>query len=179
MDTQTPRHRYLHALCLYPDLRFEAQEKDESVILTLRAHPITQLPWIIASVFAFTILIFLNFFFPVFLNVRQIIFANFFIIVLILSYIWLNVLFYTFNVGIVTNKRIIDIDFSSILYRETTESRLSNIEDITSKQVGYFGSFFHYGNVFVQTAGTYTNIEFLNIPEPAEVVEIINRLHRR
>ena len=81
--------------------------------------------------------------------------------------------------GIVTNKRIIDIDFSSILYRETTEARLANVEDITSKQVGYFGSFFHYGNVFVQTAGTYTNIEFLNVPEPAEVVEIINRLHRR
>jgi hypothetical protein len=178
MESQNPRHRYLHALCLYPDLKFEAQEENESVILTLRAHPITQLPWVIASIFGFIILIVLNFFFPIFLNIRQIIFADFFFIILILSYIWLNVLFYTFNLGIVTNIRIIDIDFTSILYRETTEARLVNVEDITSKQAGYFGSFFHYGNVFVQTAGTYTNIEFLNIPEPADVVEIINRLHR-
>lgn len=176
MDLKTPQHRYLHALCVHPDLRFEAQEKDEEVVLVLRAHPITQLPWVLASFFAFVILIILNFFFPSFFNGRQIVFANFLIVILILGYVWLNVLFYVFNVGIVSNKRIIDIDFYSILYRETTESRLSNVEDITSKQAGYFGSFFHYGNVFVQTAGTQTNIEFLNIPRPAEVVKIINQL---
>lgn len=176
MDIKAPHHRYIHALCVRPEIRFEAQEKDEEVILVLRAHPITQLPWILASFFAFVLLIILNFFFPTFLNSQQIVFANFLIVILILSYLWLNVLFYTFNVGIISNKRIIDIDFYSILYRETTESRLSNVEDITSKQGGYFGSFFHYGNVFIQTAGTQTNIEFLSVPEPAEIVRIINEL---
>ncbi len=176
MDPKIPHHRYLHSLCYYPDVRFEAQEKDEEVILVLRAHPITQLSWIIASLFGIILLVVLNFFFPIFLNSRQIFYANFFLGTLILAYIWLNILFYTFNVGIITNKRIIDIDFYSILYRETSETRLKNVEDITSKEAGYFGSFFHYGNVFVQTAGTQVNIEFLNVPEPEEVVKIINGL---
>lgn len=178
MDLQTSRHRYLHALCTYPDVKFEAQETDEKVILVLRAHPITQLSWVIASIFAFIILVALNFFLPSVLDVRQIVFLNFFFVIIILSYIWLNILFYIFNVGIVSSKRILDVDFHSILYRETSESRLSNVEDITSRQAGYFGSFFHYGNVFVQTAGTEINIEFLNVPEPTEVVRIINSLLR-
>lgn len=176
MDLKTPRHRYFHSFCIRPDVRFDAQEDNEEVILVLRAHPITQIPWIAASALALFILIFLNFFFPAVLNARQIIFANFLGLVLILSYIWLNILLYIFNVGIISTKRVLDIDFYSILYREVSETRLIKVEDITSKEGGYFGSFFNYGNVFVQTAGSDTNIEFLNIPDPANAVKIINHL---
>lgn len=178
MEGKNPRHRYLHALCQYPEVTFEAQEKDEHVILVLRAHPVTQLSWIIAAVFAFIIMLLLNILYPAFLNVNQIIFINFFFVIAILSYIWINILLYTFNVGIVSSKRILDMDFHNILYRETSESRLSNVEDITARQAGYFGALFHYGNVFVQTAGTEINIEFLNVPEPADVVRIINSLFK-
>ena len=75
-----------------------------------------------------------------------------------------------------TNKRILDVDFYSILYREVSETRLTKVEDITSKTGGYFGSLFNYGNVFVQTAGSEVNIEFLNVPDPANAVKIINDL---
>jgi len=69
---------------------------------------------------------------------------------------------------------VIDIDFSTVIYREVTEAGLKQIEDITSKSGGYFASLFDYGDVFIQTAGTDVNIEFLKIPKPAEVVSIVN-----
>ncbi len=176
MDTQISNHRYFHSFCVRPNVRFDTQEKDEEVILILRAHPITQISWIIASILGLILLFILNFFLPGLLNARQIVFTNFLGLILIFSYIWINILFYIFNVGVITNKRVIDIDFYSILYRETTETRLSKVEDITSKEGGYFGSFFNYGNVFVQTAGSEVNIEFLHVPDPSSVVKIINDL---
>jgi hypothetical protein len=53
---------------------------------------------------------------------------------------------------------------------------INKIEDVTSKSGGFFSSVFDYGNVFVQTAGTEANVEFMNIPKPSEVVKIINSL---
>ena len=50
------------------------------------------------------------------------------------------------------------------------------IEDVTSKTGGFLSSIFDYGNVFVQTAGTEANIEFVNIPKPSQVAQIINSL---
>jgi len=172
--TANPSHRLLHSFCIRPDVRFDIQEKDEEVILVLRAHPITLLPWIINGIILFILLIFLNIVFGSLLSPAQFFLLNLTITIFILSYLWFNFLAYFFNVGIVTNKRVIDIDFSTVIYREVTEAGLKQIEDITSKSGGYFASLFDYGDVFIQTAGTDVNIEFLKIPKPAEVVSIVN-----
>jgi len=96
--------------------------------------------------------------------------------VFLLSFIWFNLLNWYFNVGIVTNRRVIDIDFYAVLYREITVARLDKIQDITVKSGGYFEGFFNYGTIFIQTAGTEANIEFADIPRPAEVVQMIEKL---
>lgn len=172
--TKTPSHKFLHSFCIRPDVRFDIQEKDEEVILVLRAHPITLLPWIINSIILFILLILVNIVFGSILSPAQFFLLNLTVIIFILSYLWFNFLAFFFNVGIVTNKRVIDIDFSTVIYREVTDANLDKIEDITSKSGGYFASLFDYGNVFIQTAGTDVNIEFLKIPKPAQVVGIIN-----
>lgn len=171
-----PSERYMHAFSVMPKVRFETQEQDEQVFLILRAHPITQIPWLLNTLFGLIILIIMNFVLPNFLGINQLLFLNVMVIIFLFSYIWLNFLLYFYNVGIVTNKRILDIDFYSILYREVTETRLSKVEDITSRTAGFFGSLFNFGHVHVQTAGTETNIEFLNVPDPSMAVRIINNL---
>lgn len=103
-------------------------------------------------------------------------FTNIFGFAVLLSYIWFNFLNWFFNVGVVTTLRIIDVDFTSVIYKEVTETRLDRVEDITSKSGGYFESFFDYGNVFVQTAGKDTYIEYMNVPKPSEAVRIIDEL---
>lgn len=165
-----------YSYCLYPNIHFEIQTPSEKVILILRAHPVTQLFWIFNSFIFFILLIVLNFITPSFLNFNQIIFINIFGLIIIFSYLWFNFLNWFFNVGVITTERILDIDFHMALYKEVTASRLNRIEDITSKTGGYLASFFDFGNIFIQTAGTEANIEFFNVPHPAKVVQIINGL---
>lgn len=177
MDEQLPETAHvMRSYITHPKVAFEGQSEQEKIILLLRAHPLTQVPWILNSIFLFFIVIVLNFFLPIFLSPQQIIFFNVFMLVVILSYIWFNFLSWYFNVGLITNQRIVDIDFNSILYKEVTATRLDKIEDVTSKSGGYFKSLFNYGNVFIQTAGTEVNIEFMNVPFPSRVVEVINRI---
>lgn len=97
-------------------------------------------------------------------------------VVFLLSFIWFNFLNWYFNVGIVTSRRVVDIDFYSVLYKEITIARFDRIQDMTVKSGGYFEAFFNYGTIFVQTAGTEANIEFANVPRPAEVVQTIEKL---
>ncbi len=171
-------HQALHSFCIRPSVKFESQANDEEVLLVLRAHPITQIPWIVNGIIFIVILIFLDFVFLGSLKVNQGFFINFLGIVFILSYLWFNFLGYFFNVGIVTDMRVIDIDFNAVIYKEFTDASLSKIEDITAKSGGYFASIFDYGNIFTQTAGTEVNIEFLKVPKPSQVVSIINSLTR-
>ena len=176
MHNLKPSHRFLHSFCVKPAYRFETQHTKEQVILVLRAHPITQLPWFINSLVLLIVLVFINFLFFEFLTPTQTIFANFFGLAVIFAYIWFNFLSWFFNVGIITTERVIDIDFHAVIYKEVTETQLSKIEDVTAKSGGFFASLFNYGNIFVQTAGTEVNIEFHNVPQPSEVTKIINSL---
>ncbi len=178
--SETTSHQVLHSFCVRPDVRFDIQEKDEEVILTLRAHPITQLPAIINGLILLILLISLNIVFGSNFSAAQSFLLNLTLIIFILSYLWFNFLSYFFNVGVVTNKRVIDIDFSTVIYREVTDANLKNIEDIISKSGGYFASLFDYGNVIIQTAGTAeVNMDFLKIPKPAQAVNIIDNLISR
>jgi len=176
MDKLTESHNFLHTFCIKPNVKFETQGDNEEVILVLRAHPITLVPWILNSIIISILLIALNLVLPSVLSVRQIIFFNFLIITTIFAYIWFNILFFIFNVGIVTNERIVDVNFSSVLFKEISTADLNKVEDITAESGGFLASIINYGNLFIQTAGTNLNIKFQNIPNPALAEKIINEL---
>jgi hypothetical protein len=78
-----------------------------------------------------------------------------------------------FNMGIVTNKQIIDVDFSALSFRNVSRTELDHIEDITVKVSGFASSIFDFGNIFIQTAGSEINTEFINIPHPSRAAHII------
>lgn len=179
MENTKPSHSLFHAFCTYPNAKFESQIPGEQITLLVRAHPITQLPWVLNGLLLFILLILLNVLFSSALSRIQTIFVDVAAVVFILSYYWFKFLSYFFNVGVLTQGRIIDIDFHAVIYKEVTEAQIKNVEDITAKSGGYFASLFNYGNVFVQTAGAHVNIEFDNVPRPADVVRIINESIRR
>jgi len=169
-------NKVFFSYCLYPEIKFETYEPGEKIILLLRAHPFTQLYWILYSVFSLILIFVVNIIISSFFAISQLFLLNCFMAVFLLSFIWFNLLNWYFNVGIVTNRRVIDIDFYAVLYREITVARLDKIQDITVKSGGYFEAFFNYGTIFIQTAGTEANIEFADIPRPAEVVQMIEKL---
>lgn len=163
-------------------VRFETQQDDETVILFLRQHVIVNVPWIIISVLLLIVPVVL---FPMVLANLKLPFiipgGYIFVGVLswylfILGFALTNFLRWFFNIYIVTSERIVDIDFIHILYKEFSEARLVNIQDITYNTGGIFESFFNYGNVLIQTAGTQPNFEFLSVPRPDHVVQTVSEL---
>ncbi|MBI4999751.1 PH domain-containing protein, partial [Candidatus Gottesmanbacteria bacterium] len=81
-----------------------------------------------------------------------------------------------FNVYIVTNERIVDVDFLHLLYKELSSTRIARIQDVTYKLGGVFRALFDFGDVFIQTAGTEPNFDFLAVPHPEAVVRKIAEL---
>ena len=177
-DLKIPSHSLLHSFCIRPKAKFETQMDKEEIFLVLRAHPITQLPWILNGIFLIILLIFVNIVASQVFSTGQLFILNIGVVAFVFGYYWFNFLSYFFNVGIVTNHRIVDVDFHAVIYKEITEARINKVEDITAKSGGYIASLFNFGNVYVQTAGNEHNIEFIAIPRPSDVVKIINSIMR-
>lgn len=159
--------------------RFEGQDDNEKILLLLRAHPITNLKWITPAVLLF----FAPFFVPgllLFLNLNISLIPQTFEIVfliinflLVLTIVFEGFLYWYFNVYIVTNKNIVDVDFHSVLSKNIDVAPLRNIEDTSSSMGGILNSIFHYGHVFIQTAGATKNIDFHSVPRPHHVADFI------
>ena len=92
------------------------------------------------------------------------------------SYILVNFLLWYFTVSIVTNERIVDIDFINILNKKFAETRIERIEDVTNKTGGFIKSIFGYGDVYVQTAAKEAMFQFDSVSHPEKIVHIINDL---
>lgn len=84
-------------------------------------------------------------------------------------YMFQSILLWFFNVLVVTNERIIDLDVSWPFHRVVTEARLEQVQDVSLKQGGLFASVFNYGSIYVQTAGIEQNIEITRCPQPGFV----------
>ena len=156
---------------------FETRDAQEKIILLLRQHPITNVGWIVISTLMFFAPSVLDFF-PIlsFMPDR-------FQFVAILGWYLITIAFtlekflsWFFNVNIITDERIIDIDFHSLIYKEVTEAKVDNIQDQTFKMGGAVRTIFNYGDVYVQTASEVPNLEFLAVPKPALVIRILQEL---
>lgn len=163
--------------CLNPEITFKSIEPGEQIVLLLRAHPFTQLYWVATSIVLSILLMFSGTLLGNFFSPAQIFFVNILGIIAIFSYVVISFINWYFNVGIITNHRIINIIIYSVLYREITSTQLEKIQDITEKTGGYIESLLDYGDVFIETAASNDpNIDFKKIPQPSEVIKIINNL---
>lgn len=175
--------QFFSAYLFMPDgIHFETQSPGESIILLLRRHWITNITWIAIS---FLLISLPTILFPA-VAMSGIIPVNFsgnYFSLLILvwylltySYILVNFLLWYFTVSIVTNERIVDIDFYNILYKKFAETRITRIEDVTNRTGGFIRAIFDYGDVIVQTAAKEAMFEFGSVPHPENVVRVINEL---
>ncbi len=161
-------------------VRFETQEANETVILFLRQHIIVNLTWVLIAV----ILLFApSIVFPLIFRSLPIALPPAYSIVSILGwylatvgFIIGNFLHWFFNIYIVTNERIVDIDFYFLLFKRISQAELEKIQDISYSSGGIFATVFNYGNVTVQTAGEAPNLEFDMVPNPDRVVETIRSI---
>lgn len=161
-----------------PDwVSFEVEEDGEKVLLVLRKHIVTNVPWMLVAivlVFAPFALLKLPFFDVLPLRFQVVAVVLWYLVTL--TFIFEGFLSWFYNIFIVTDKRVIDIDFLSLLHREISQCHYKQIENITLNQGGFMRVIFDYGTVLVQTAAEIENIEFEEVPCPNEVVRVINSL---
>ena len=165
---------------------FENQEVDEAILLLLRKHFVTNLPWIIITSIGLLLPLFLIPFF------RSDIFSSIFFIpdnyifvltllyyLVIMGYAFTQFATWFYQIGLITTLRIIDVDFNTLLSRNVAFAELEDIVDVEIVQAGVLQNFFNYGNVEIQTEGIKTNIEFVAIPKPNVVADTISDLIRQ
>lgn len=177
-------------LSLFPSLfehpqkvKFTFQEIDEEIDLLLRQHWVVNISWLFMALIAIFIPPLIiqtkNFFSGEFLSVipREVIFATGVLwYMLVLAYITEKYLHWYFNLYIVTNKNLVDIDFHNIMHRDITEVRLTDIQSASDKVRGLLGSLFNFGDVIIETAAERQKIEFFSVPQPAFVKDRIQDL---
>lgn len=156
---------------------FDSQDKSEQVILLLRKHPITQIPWLLVAIglFLAPVLFSVVPFFD-FLPSRFGMAALVLWYLLVVGFILESALSWFFNVYIISDERIIDVDFLSLIYKNISSAKIDNIEDVTAETGGAVRSIFDFGTVRIQTAGASAEIAFEDVPHPAKVTRLLNEL---
>jgi len=174
-------HNPLSAFCFYPHkVSFLDQKPDETVVLLVRRHVITNVPWLLLVLIMIFAPLILQYF-PL-LNFLPLRFQTVAISVwylLTLAIFIENFLSWFFSVNIVTTKRVIDVNFDSLIYRKITDAELAHIEDVTVQMGSVVRTLFGYGDIVIQTAAEIPNVTFEAVPHPDEVERILSDLRSK
>ncbi len=152
---------------------FEGQESGEVVSMLLRRHPIVIILRLLGLFLAFFIPIIITLVFINFIIFHSLFVVYLFLISLWALFIWIIAAYsftmYTLDVWIVTDRRIIDSTQHGFFNRKVSELHLSRIQDISVSTDGVIQTFFKFGDLHIQTAGTEERFKFLQIPHPNRV----------
>lgn len=156
---------------------FDSQLDGEHVLLLLRKHPITQVKKVLLIVVAVLapLLFTHSTFFQALTGGLQTS-ALLLWYLLSLGFVFESFLTWFYNVYIVTDERIIDIDFLSLIYKNVAAAKLDKIEDITAITSGAAQSIFNFGTVQIQTAADKAEFEFELVPRPTKVTQFLNEM---
>jgi len=179
MKNEHSSNNFFKAFIAKPkNIHIDIQDKDEKIILVLRQHLITQFNKVFVTILSL-ILIPMLLQFAGFMDALPSQFANafnIFWIVLAFGMLTRSFLSWFFNVYIITDERVIDVDFHSVIYYDISTAKIENIQDVTTKTMGPLTAIFNYGSILIQTAGEKNEFEFENVPQPAKVTKLLNEL---
>jgi uncharacterized membrane protein YdbT with pleckstrin-like domain len=170
---------------LFQSYHFSGQKEGEQMILVVRRH------WFnivqnMASVFVMIFFLigsyaFLPTLFPALntppFNGLFVFLENLFAMITWVFFflLWID---YYFDVWIITNKRVVNVEQKGLFNREVSELELERIQDITTDVKGIIPTFLNYGDVFVQTAGKTERFDFADVPDPYGIKDIIMNLQK-
>lgn len=174
---ETKKHLLGGAYMVSPGKKFINEQEDEEIVLILRSHPITNIKWILISIGALLL--------PGLISLtgamddlpdKFVFLGKLFWYLGVMGYSFERFLDWYYSVFILTNERIVDIDFVNLLYRIVSYATLNHIEEPVMVAGGFIRSFFRYGDIFVATAAENPSIEARAVPYPDKVIKIISEL---
>ena len=83
---------------------------------------------------------------------------------------------YYMDMWIVTDRRLIDIDYKGFFDRNIAMLRLDKVQDLTVEVSGVIGSLLKFGHIIVQTAGTQDEFVMDQVANPEALRDAIARL---
>ncbi len=160
-------------------VHYDGEDPDEGIIYLFRKSFFVNLGWMLISTAMIIIPSIISWFYNpellasagIPLNLVKV--CLIFWYLCIFGYILHNGLSWFFNIYIVTNKKIVDIDFRGLTYKNISEAPIRNIEDVTSNISGFLGTIFNYGSVEIQTSAEKREFEFENVSNPSKIRDII------
>ena len=159
---------------------FSEKDDDENILLVLRPHWFTNLSWILTAIFMALVPISLTYV-PLLssfsLKYKFISILFWYLITFIVAFE--KFLSWYFDVYIITDNRVVDIDFKNLIVKKFSEADIHKIQDVTSNVIGFFPTMFNYGVVNIQTAAEVPEISFENIPNPEKVIKVLQELREK
>jgi hypothetical protein len=150
----------------------------EKILMTYYHHYTPFVYRIIKVIVATLPFYFLIFLFKSSLSFNTIFFLHLFVVSLFsLVTIYVTLVFWLDRL-IVTNKRLIFIDWKYLSVKSEYETELKDIQAITSVERGIFAilPFFDYGKIEIKTSSNQTTIIFLEAPNPNGIKKFIQSL---
>jgi hypothetical protein len=169
--------------CQNPDgISFAEQYDNETIILFLRRDFITNVPWLAATIalafipylirFIFVSTNFSLFSLPDMFSIPLISFYY----IIVFGFAFANLVSWFYNIGLVTDRRGIDIDFNNLSTIDVATASLPDIKDVEYTQAGFFQSFFDYGDIRVRIVASGEVFTFSKVPRPTDVAGVISKL---
>lgn len=172
------RESFFTSLASFPKkVCFDVQNDEEVVVLFMRQHPIVNLPWIILTIFLLTLPSVFIFFppyaalpgtFQMVMNLTYYLFVA--------GWILGNFMTWFYNIYILTDERIVDVDFVNLFYRVVSTAKIEEIQDVNIVSSGMMEVFFNMGSVFIQTAAEVPEFVFERVPHPDKIGKLINQM---
>ncbi len=86
-------------------------------------------------------------------------------------------LLWLINVYIVTTKRIVNINYKTLLNKTVLESPLERILNVSFSVKGFWQLLFQFGSVEVQAIGLSEPIVIKNVPQPSKIKDFLWQVH--
>ena len=87
--------------------------------------------------------------------------------------IWID---YYFDVWIITNERIMNIEQKGLFMRHISELSFARVQDVTSTVEGIIPTMLNFGDLYVQTAAETERFIFRQVGDPLHLKDAIMRL---
>lgn len=165
---------------------FPGQQTNEKVELITRPHWLTLMPRLLVWLF-FAILptVFDLFVVQNQPSLQQApaldiinLFKSVYLMALVMALFGIWILYYL-NYQIITNERVVDMTQKNLLYHTISEVNLNRIQDVTAEIHGFLGTFFDFGNVYIQTAAERERFVFDSVSNPHRIAKLVLDLYEK
>lgn len=156
---------------------FSERGKDETIYVVLRSHWFVNVSWILIALSMLILPLFIQFI-PLQLPISLGFSLTLLLFWYLVSFVFILEKFiaWYFDIFIITNYRVIDVDIRNIIDRSFKEAQIKKIQNLKYKISGVSQTLFNYGTIVVETAGENPDIIFEKIANPAKVLKVLQNL---